>query len=116
MESQRWRMLNRPRLWSPPADVYETEDEIFVRLEVAGMREADFAVALYGRLLAISGVRSDVNERRAYHRMEIPFGEFAIEIELPQAVDESRVEAVYTTGFLKIVLPKARPHPIRIEE
>jgi HSP20 family molecular chaperone IbpA len=48
--------------------------------------------------------------------MEIPFGEFAVEIELPLAVDENRVEASYQDGFLKIILPKKRAQPIRIEE
>lgn len=116
VEGLRWRLLSRPRRWHPPTDVYETEEGLTVRVEIAGMRESDFYIALYGRLLSISGVRSDHNERRAYHRMEIPFGEFAVEIELPYAVDENRVQAVYEAGFLKISLPKQRPHQIRIEE
>lgn len=116
IDGLRWRLMSKPRLWRPPTDVYETDTEITVRVEIAGMCEADFSIALYGRLLAISGVRSDIYERRAFHRMEIPFGEFVVEIELPMAVDENRVEAAYSDGFLKIILPKARPQQIRIEE
>jgi HSP20 family protein len=116
VNGMRWRLINRPRLWRPPTDVFETDAEVHVRVEIAGMREEDFTVALYGRLLSISGIRSDKSERGAYHQMEIPFGEFAIEIELPHLVDENRVEASYSDGFLKVLLPKMRPHSIRIED
>lgn len=106
----------RPHAWRPPTDVYETEDAIVVRVEAAGMREADFSVVLDGRLLSIRGARSDAAERRAYYQMEIPFGEFASEVELPAAVDTQAIEAVYKNGFLRVTLPKARPHKIGIEE
>ena len=29
-------------IWSPPTDVYETEKEYIVRVEIAGMREVGF--------------------------------------------------------------------------
>lgn len=112
----RWRLNSRPRIWRPAADVYEVEDAIIVRVEIAGMREPDFVVSLHARLLTISGTRSDVPERRAYHQIEIPFGEFSLDFELPDAVDENRVEAHYKDGFLKVFLPKARSHTIKIEE
>jgi HSP20 family molecular chaperone IbpA len=48
--------------------------------------------------------------------MEIPFGEFGIDIDLPFPVVASAIEAVYRNGFLRITLPKAGPQKIRIEE
>jgi HSP20 family protein len=112
----RWRMQNHPRFWRPPMDVYETEESLVVRVEIAGMQENDFSLTQKGRLLLIQGIRNDQMERRAYHQMEIPFGEFQIELELPTNVDESRSEAMYRQGFLKITLPKVLPIQIRIEE
>ncbi len=64
-------------IWSPPTDVYETEKEFIVRVEIAGMREEDFEVIFENGYLFISGVRPDVSERRAYHQMEIRFGKFS---------------------------------------
>ena len=32
-------------VWSPPTDVYETETDYVVRVEVAGMRETDLEVS-----------------------------------------------------------------------
>jgi HSP20 family protein len=110
------RLTIRSPLWRPPTDVFETEDKIVVRVEIAGMREQDFTLELDGRLLSIRGVRPDLSARRAYHQMEIRFGEFSIEIELPAPVLAQQVEAVYDNGFLLVKLPKARPLQIRIED
>ena len=105
----------RQHVWRPPTDVFETEDTIVVRVEAAGMLEADFSVVLDGRFLSIRGVRSDVIERRAYYQMEIPFGEFASEVELPFPVEAQRIEAIYKNGFLRVTLPKAHPQKVDIE-
>src|SRR5512134_1971194 len=81
VDGQYWRLVNRPRAWRPPTDLYETEEFIVVRIEIAGIKEKEYTITLRDRRLVISGMRSDVSERRAYHQMEIPFGEFAVEIE-----------------------------------
>jgi HSP20 family molecular chaperone IbpA len=71
---------------------------------------------LDGRILVIRGVRADNAERRAFHQMEIRFGEFGIEIEMPAPVQASEVQATYQDGFLRVLLPKGRPRHISIEE
>ncbi len=114
-DTSRWRIISRPHAWRPPTDVYETEDYIIIRVEVAGMREADFTISLIGRSLTIRGVRQDTNEHRAYHQMEIAFGEFTTEVELPYNIISDKVEAVYRDGFLRITLPIQQPKHIKVE-
>ncbi|MCS6908754.1 MAG: Hsp20/alpha crystallin family protein [Anaerolineales bacterium] len=109
-------LIARPHLWRPSTDVFETEDALIVRIEVAGMREEDFTILLDSKYLTVRGVRVDTSERRAYHQMEIPFGEFISEVELPFAVDAERIEAVYQAGFLRITLPKKPPQHIPIRK
>jgi HSP20 family protein len=104
----------RPPAWHPPTDLYETEGAIIARVEIAGMSDDDFSIELNGRLLTIRGIRQDIPERRAYHQMEIRFGEFSIDLELPASVDTDQVEAVYSNGILRVLLPKALPHQIPI--
>ena len=111
-----WRLFIHSTAWRPPADVYETEESVFVRVEVAGMREEDFSIELNGRELLIRGTRQDTAERRAFHQMEIRFGEFAFTLELPHQIEPEGVQAVYKEGFLLITLPMARPHQILIGE
>jgi len=101
--------------WSPPADVYETEENFVVRVEVAGMKDADFEVAIENSVLMISGHRSDLNERRAYRQMEIRFGKFEIAVEIPISVEIERSVAEYKDGFLMVQLPKANPKHIEVE-
>lgn len=95
--------------WNPPTDVYETDENFIVRIEIAGMREKDFEVAIENDVLMISGTRADYNERRAYHQMEIRFGKFEIAVDVPVPVDVEKSVAEYRDGLLMINLPKANP-------
>jgi HSP20 family protein len=101
--------------WNPPTDVFETEENFIVRVEVAGMKDADFEVAIENQVLKISGNRSELNERRAYHQMEIRFGKFEIAVEIPVPVEIEKSIAEYKDGFLVIQLPKASSKHIEVE-
>lgn len=96
--------------WSPPTDVYETEESCVIKLEIAGMKDEDFEVAFENNILMISGNRPDLNERRAYHQMEIRFGKFEIAVEIPVQVNMEKATAGYQDGFLVIMLPKDNPN------
>ena len=103
-------------LWSPPTDVYETDDNYIVRIEVAGMHEADFEVAFDKGTLIVRGVRTDVPEKRGYHQMEIHFGKFTTSIAIPGPIDLDNSKAEYRDGFLMITLPKLKSRDIKIED
>ena len=105
-------------VWSPPTDLYDTEDVYIVRVEVAGMREADFEVMFEAGILFINGFRPDVAERRAYHQMEIRFGKFSTAVAIPGPIDLDASQAEYEDGFLTVKLPKAKTKTteVRIEE
>lgn len=112
--SLHWHLSRHSSAWRPPTDVFETQDHILVRVEIAGMREDGFSIEIDGRHLIIRGTRQDVAEKRAYHQMEIRFGDFIIDFDLPTQINTDQVEAVYKNGFLLIQLPKARPRQIPI--
>jgi HSP20 family protein len=111
-----WRLNLRQHAWQPPTDLYETDDRYVVRVEIAGMREADFTVSLDQNIIVISGVRPDMSEKRAFHQMEIRTGEFSIALELPGPVDTDQVTAIYADGFLQIDLPKKLAKKIYIDQ
>jgi HSP20 family protein len=96
----------RSTTWSPPTDVYETEENCVIKVEVAGMRDEDFEVAFENNILIIRGHRPDRSEKRAYHQMEIRSGRFEIAVEIPVVVDIEKAIAEYKDGFLVIILPK----------
>ena len=105
----------RSSVWTPPTDLYETEDGFVVKVEIAGMREEDFEVAIENNVLMISGNRSDLNERRAYYQMEIRTGKFEIAIEMPAPINVEKAIAEYKDGFLMINLPRANAKQAGVE-
>lgn len=111
-----WQVQVRAGVWSPPTDVYETENNYVVRVEIAGMREEDFAITVENNFLTISGSRPDVPERRAYQQMEIRFGKFETVVGMPGPLDLETSSAEYKEGFLTVTLPKAKPNQINIED
>ena len=118
---RRWLPLRHFRIWRPPTDVYETDDRVVVRVEIAGMEKGEFAISISDRSLSISGVRHDPSAESeastlSYQQMEIRYGEFKTEVYLPWAIAENEIEATYDDGFLRVVLPKARAQKIPVVE
>ncbi len=111
-----WRSAKSSHAWRPPTDVLETDEAFFVIVEVAGMRGMDFAVTFDDEILSIQGNRPDSNVRKVYHQMEIDYGDFATDIQVPRKIDAAAIEATYSDGFLRVVLPKASPKNIEISE
>ena len=99
--------------FQPPTDVYETENEVVVRLEIAGVDpdQIELVIADQSRTLTVSGTRTDpaAGQRRKYYNMEIECGNFARRSRLPVPVNDNEAEARYEEGFLVISVPKARP-------
>jgi len=112
---RRWHAREH-KVWRPPTDVYETGDAVVVKVEVAGMREEELEVTLNGRELSIRGVRRDSGDKLRYQQMEIEYGPFEAEVEVPRAVDYEQLEASYDNGFLMIRLGKAQPHRITVQD
>ena len=97
-------MLSKESVWRPLTDVYETEKEFIVRMEIAGMEAEDLSVTLDHRILILKGFRRDPTPegRKHFHKMEITVGPFERIIEVPQHIQVSSVEAHYESGFLVV--------------
>ncbi len=109
-----FRLRQEGRAWRPPTDVFETDLEFIVVVELAGMRGVEISVTLDEQLLRVRGTRPESSGPRAYHQMEINYGDFALEVRLPVPIDRDRIDANYTDGFLKVLLPKAQPRRISV--
>jgi HSP20 family protein len=99
--------------WSPPTDVYETEEGVVVAVEIAGVQTPALSVSLEKDVLTVTGVREEPvrSRRRNYHKMEMRFGPFLRRIRLPCSVSVARARAVYEQGVLTVVLPRAGRSP-----
>ena len=97
--------------WQPDVDVFETEKEIVVRVDLAGVRSSDLRVTVDGSMLRISGVRvsGDSSEVKRLHQMEIATGPFERRVRVPVAFVRERVAAHLSDGFLTVSLSKRSP-------
>jgi HSP20 family molecular chaperone IbpA len=110
------RTHRRGTIWVPPSVFDDSDDHLVFQGELAGVHPADFSVSLHERHLTISGSRADHGPARRYHQLEVHYGEFRVEIDLPVAVDSKRAEAQYADGFLRVVLAKLKPRLIDVTE
>jgi HSP20 family protein len=99
-----------PPLIEPAVDVYETEREVVVVMEMAGILEGEVEIVVDGRKMVISGERRPSARRpgRIYSQMEICHGPFRRELLLPAAVAPDKARVEYSRGMLEIALPKVR--------
>jgi len=98
--------------WKPRTDVFETDSELIVHMDIAGVRAEDFSVELDEGILRVSGertTRQPGSGKRHYHAMEVQIGPFERRFRLPVVVDPSSIKATYEHGFLEIRLAKQPP-------
>jgi HSP20 family protein len=108
-------MIRATRIFTPPTDVIEVDDKLVILVEVAGMRSSDLNIKLTERHLTIAGTREKPRHANpAYHQIEIGFGSFRIDIDLPWTVERDSVSATYEAGFLEIELPRKAPKIVRV--
>lgn len=106
--------------FTPAVDIYEDEQSITLKLDVAGIDEKDIDIKLENNTLSISGERKFEGEEKQenYRRVERHYGRFGRAFKLPQTVDNESVTAKYDKGVLKIRLIKkadAKPKQIKID-
>ncbi|MEJ2201640.1 MAG: Hsp20/alpha crystallin family protein [Desulfuromonadaceae bacterium] len=94
--------------WQPPADIYENDDEVVVRVEVPDVDQEDMDVQIEAHNLVVQGVRhlERGGETQNYRRIEGHYGRFRRVFSLPPEIDSNRVSAHCDKGILRIVLPK----------
>ena len=96
--------------WIPNTDVYVTEGQLVIKVELAGMRREDLELTVEGNRLMISGQRPDGGRgaKCKFLVMEINYGSFECVIEIPDGYDLSQAKAAYQNGFLRVDVPQAQ--------
>ena len=96
--------------WVPNTDVYQTDNGLVVKVELAGMRSDHLEITVEGNRLRISGTRPDGCRASKVHFvvMEITYGPFESVLELPPGYDLGQAKAAYLNGFLRIDVPQVQ--------
>lgn len=104
------RLLGAETQWRPAADIFETEKEYSIKLDLPEVKKKDVDVSVSDDILTIKGERrmQKSTEDEKQHRRESYYGSFSRSFTLPENVDVKRVKATSKDGVLRIVLPKTR--------
>jgi HSP20 family protein len=89
---------------APAADIYETDEEFVVELEVPGYKEKELSIEVSDHTLAIKGSREQRKEEKAkeftlHERLERAFERRFI---LPSEADTEHLKAVFANGVLEV--------------
>ena len=106
--------------WTPPVDIFESENEYLIKLELPEVSRNDVKINLHDQTLTISGERKIENEdkRDGYHRVERSYGQFYRSFTLPPNVNSEGINAQFKDGVLRLTLPKreeAKPKQIEVQ-
>jgi HSP20 family protein len=106
--------------WTPSVDIYEDEEGLSLRFELAGVEPKDVDIRFENGVLTIKGERKMEKEEKKdnYHRVELSYGSFNRSFSLPATLDPERIKAESKNGVLSIHLPKkpeAKPKSIQVK-
>jgi HSP20 family protein len=109
------------RAWEPRVDVTEDSSRLLIKAEIAGVRGEDIQIDYIPdrHSLVIRGIRAEEEsacaDRKGIYQLEIYYGEFQREIQLPSVpIEVDGIRAQYRNGFLLVMIPK-REHVVVTE-
>jgi HSP20 family protein len=96
--------------WSPPVDIYESEGEFWIYVDLSGADRESLSVIVAEHQLRFYGTRQLPPKKTidCVHQLEIELGGFDRTINLPGSIDVDAVSSSYTDGILTIALPKKK--------
>ncbi len=106
--------------WTPACDIFEDDEAVTLRFELAGVEPKDVEIRFENGVLTLRGERKLEKEEKRdnYHRVELAYGTFTRTFALPATVDAERIKAEAKNGILTVMLPKkaeAKPRAIQVK-
>jgi HSP20 family protein len=100
----------------PELDVHENDKSLTIEVELPGVEEKDVSVTVNNGYLTIKGEKKSEREetKENYYVAERSFGSFERSMRLPDTLDDSKIEASFDKGVLKITAPR-RPEAVKAE-
>jgi HSP20 family molecular chaperone IbpA len=101
--------VSRAPSWAPTAEVYETQKEYAIVVELAGVTTDDVEVAPHGTSLTVRGTRNfrRASEDARYLASDRTYGAFERHFAVPPTVRAEKMRVELGDGLLTIVFPKA---------
>lgn len=105
--------------WTPAVDIRENQNELQLDVELPGLDPDEVEITAENGVLTIRGekqIERKEGDDSRYHVVERAYGNFIRSFQLPQGLDDSRIEATFNNGILSVHIPKsALPQPKKIQ-
>jgi HSP20 family protein len=107
------------RVFLPNADIYETQNELKVVLEMPGIEKKNVEINLEDDVLHVES-RLDLSKYAGLQPLytEYNVGHYARSFQLSSKIDQSKIAAEMKNGVLSLTLPKveeAKPRTIQVK-
>jgi len=105
--------------WAPAVDIFETEHELVVKVDLPDVNPQDLDIRVENNILTIRGERKFENKANEenYLRVERAYGSFSRSFSLANSVKSEAIKADYQNGVLTLSIPKreeAKPKQIKV--
>jgi len=108
------RLPNR----NPAVNIAETDGDFQIELAVPGMKKEDFKISIDKNVLSISSEKKNENvqEGKKFSKREFSYASFTRSFNLPETIDQSKVDAAYSDGILKLTVAKKEEAKVQSRE
>jgi HSP20 family protein len=103
------RRTEAPFRTMPAVDVAKTDKAYEIKAELPGLDEKNIEVKVANGVLSIRGEKQEKKEEKEkdYYRRERSFGSFERSFQLPDNIEDDKIEANFKNGVLSVILPKS---------
>lgn len=93
---------------TPAVNIAETDAQFEVELAIPGLTKEDIKINLDKNVLSVSADKKTetVDENKKFSKREYNFSSFSRSFTLPESADQSKIEADYVNGILKLTIAK----------
>ena len=92
----------------PRVDIAETDDNFLITAELPGIDGKNVDITLDDGTLTIKGEKKEATEEEQgeFYSRERSYGIFQRSFEIPELIDENKIDASFSNGVLTVKMPK----------
>lgn len=101
------RQRTHANAWVPLTDIFARDEDLVIRVELAGMEPESVSLTLSQGVLTVAGERRTVQGtggEESFYIRERPYGHFRRAITLPEGTREDQISAEFENGLVEITI------------
>jgi HSP20 family protein len=96
-------------VWVPATDLFVTDEQIFLMMEIPGVRQEDLTILVAPTWIHIRGIKQSPEAFKQginFYKLEIPYGFFQKRVTLPFRVEHKNLKIALRDGLLIIEMKR----------